>query len=57
MSKYFIAIGITLVGVYLGFITFNHVHAWAGIFLTLAVIGVFLNYIYKQFKKEQNEKN
>lgn len=56
MKKHFIATGLTLVGIYLGFITFNHIHAWAGIFLTMTVIGVFLNYIYKQLKKIDNEK-
>ena len=57
MKKYFIAFAIMLVGIYLGFIAFNHVNAWIGIFLTLAFIGVFLNYLYKQLKKIGNDKD
>jgi len=48
MKKFLISIFLLCVGLYCGFLAFNHIDAWVGIFFTLAVIGVFLNFIYKQ---------
>jgi uncharacterized membrane protein len=48
MKKYLIAIFLLCVGLYCGFLAFNHIDAWGGIAVTLITIGVFLNYIYKQ---------
>jgi hypothetical protein len=64
MKKFLIAIILLFVGLYCGFLSFNHIDAWIGIFLTIAVIGVFLNFIYKQvdrnltdqLKNNDNEK-
>lgn len=51
MKKALISIGLLCVGLYCGFLTFNHIDAWMGIFVTLITIGVFLNYIYKQIDR------
>jgi divalent metal cation (Fe/Co/Zn/Cd) transporter len=56
MKKILISIGILCGGIFLGFLTFNHIDAWAGIAVTIISIGVFLNYIYKQIKNYSNEK-
>jgi hypothetical protein len=56
MKKTFISIGLLFVGLYGASITFNHINPWAGLAVTFLVIGVFLNYIYKQIKNYNNEK-
>jgi len=57
MKKYLIAIALLCIGIWFGQILFNHVFSWLGIFWTIGVIGVFLNYIYKQVKSYDNEKS
>jgi uncharacterized membrane protein len=57
MRKYFIATGLLSFGLYCGVISFNHIDAWFGLGVTFIVIGIFLNYIYKQIKNYYNEKN
>jgi len=56
MKKILISIGLLFVGLYGGFLSFNHIDAWVGLAVTFLVIGVFLNYIYKQIKNYNNEK-
>jgi hypothetical protein len=56
MKKYFISFGLLLVAIFFSVIVFNEIHAWAGIFCILASLGIFLNYIYKQLKKNYDEK-
>ena len=56
MKKYLIAIFLLCIGLWFGTILFNLRLPWIGIFWTIGVIGVFLNYIYKQIKNYDNEK-
>jgi len=51
MKKFLISIGLLCVGLFCGSYIYNHFDAWIGIAVTLITIGVFLNYIYKQFDR------
>jgi flagellar biosynthesis protein FliP len=56
MTKIIISIVLLIVGIGLGFVSFNHISPWLGLLITIFTIGVFLNYIYKQIKNKTNEK-
>ena len=49
-TRHFLVIIGTLVGFYLSYLTFNHIHAWGGIFLFFGVLILSINYFVKQLK-------
>lgn len=53
MKKYLFVVFLFFVGLYVCFLTFNHINAWIGLALVaLNIIGLY-SYFEKQFKKGQ----
>lgn len=50
--KYFIAIFLFLIVMYIAFLSFNHIDAWIGLGIVFLDVVLLFVYLYKQFNKE-----
>jgi len=50
--KYFVALGLFLVVMYVAFLSFNHIDAWIGLGIVFTNVVALFVYLFKQFNKE-----
>jgi len=55
-QEYVVGVIAFLLGLFVSNWAFNHINAWLGVILYIAVFGFTLNYIINKFKKIKNEK-